>query len=80
MGAMQTKEKNMTKKSETKAPALVAWHVREGKAGGKAYWTRIGAAWPHQNGDGFTVQIDLTPLDGKIILLPPKAGDDEAGA
>ncbi|WP_089852126.1 hypothetical protein [Salipiger marinus] len=70
----------MTKKSETKAPALVAWHVREGKAGGKAYWTRIGAAWPHQNGDGFTVQIDLTPLDGKIILLPPKAGDDEAGA
>lgn len=69
----------MTKKSETKAPALVAWHVRETKNGSKAYWTRIGAAWPHQNGDGFTVQLDLTPLDGKIVLLPPKADDTAEG-
>lgn len=69
----------MTKKSEPKTPAMIAWHVREGKAGGKAYWTRIGAAWPHQNGDGFTVQLDLAPLDGKIVLLPPKADDTAEG-
>jgi len=58
---------------------MIAWHVREGKAGGKAYWTRIGAAWPHQNGDGLTVQLDLAPLDGKIVLLPPKADDTAEG-
>ncbi len=69
----------MTKKTDSKAPALIAWHVREAKAGGKAYWTRIGAAWPHKGGDGFTVQLDLTPFDGKIVLLPPKAEDAPAG-
>lgn len=69
----------MTKKSETRTPALVAWHVKEAKGGGKGYWTRIGAAWPHQNGDGLTVQIDLMPRDGKIVLLPPKADDMAEG-
>jgi len=68
----------MTKKSETKAPALIAWHVREGK-GGKAYWTRIGAAWPHQNRDGHTLQLDLHPLDGRIVLLSPKADESAEG-
>lgn len=68
----------MTKKSETKAPALIAWYVREAK-GGKAYWTRIGAAWPHQNGDGYTLQLDLYPLDGRIVLLSPKADDMAEG-
>lgn len=68
----------MTKKSETNAPALIAWHVREAK-GGKAYWTRIGAAWPHQNGDGHTLQLDLYPLDGRIVLLSPKADDAAEG-
>ncbi|PKP85770.1 MAG: hypothetical protein CVT80_00665 [Alphaproteobacteria bacterium HGW-Alphaproteobacteria-2] len=69
----------MTKKSETRTPALVAWHVKETKGGGKGYWTRIGAAWPHQNGDGFTVQIDLMPRDGKIVLLPLKVDDMAEG-
>lgn len=68
----------MTKKSETKAPALIAWHVREAK-GGKAYWTRIGAAWPHQNGDGHSLQLDLYPPDGRIVLLPPKADEAAEG-
>ncbi len=67
----------MTKKSEPKAPALIAWHVREAK--GKSYWTRIGAAWPHQNGEGHTLQIDLFPLDGRIVLLPPKADEAAEG-
>ena len=68
----------MTKKSETKAPTLIAWHVREAK-GGKAYWMRIGAAWPHHNGDGHTLQLDLSPLDGRVVLLPPKADEAAEG-
>ncbi|WP_066516956.1 hypothetical protein [Sphingobium cloacae] len=68
----------MTKKSETKAPTLIAWHVREAK-GGKAFWTRVGAAWQHQNSDGHTLQLDLYPLDGRIVLLPPKAGEVAEG-
>jgi hypothetical protein len=68
----------MTKKFETKAPALIAWHVREAK-GGKAFWTRIGAAWQHQNGDGHTLPLGLYPLDGRIVLLPPKADEASEG-
>lgn len=68
----------MTKKTKPQAPALIAWHVREGKDG-KAFWTRIGAAWTHQNGDGHTLQLDLYPLNGRIVLLPPKADETAEG-
>lgn len=70
----------MTTKTEPKAPALIAFHVREGKKGSKGFWTRIGAAWPHQNGDGFNIQLDCVPVDGRIVLRPAKAEDEEAGA
>jgi hypothetical protein len=32
---------------------------------------RIGAAWPHEKGNGFTIQLDATPLhfDGRIVVL-----------
>ena len=52
----------------------------EGKKGSKGFWTRIGAAWPHQNGDGFNIQLDCVPVDGRIVLRPAKAEDEEAGA
>jgi hypothetical protein len=44
---------------------------------GKGFWTRIGAAWEHEDGEGLNLQIDMVPLDGKIVLRTPKA-DDEA--
>jgi hypothetical protein len=56
---------NQTTKA-AKSPTHCAYQVREGK--GKSYWTRIGAAWAHQDGKGFSLQIDSVPLDGKITL------------
>lgn len=50
-----------------KTPSHAAYHVRD-REGGKAFWTRIGAAWPHADGNGFNVQIDVVPLDGRITL------------
>ncbi len=60
----------MTTKFQTskgKSPSHLAYHVfeREGKAG---IFTRIGAAWPHKDGQGFNIQIDMVPLDGRITL------------
>ena len=52
--------------AESKSPTHVAYHVREGKD--KGFWTRIGAAWQHKDGKGFSVQIDTVPLDGRITL------------
>lgn len=51
-----------------KAPTHIAYHVRDGQ-GDKSFWTRIGAAWAHSDGNGFNVQLDgLVPLDGRITL------------
>ena len=65
---------------------LFAYTVEEYDAGnGKKAktWTRIGVAFPHQNGPGFSVQLRALPLDGRIVLLPPASvtgsgSDDEA--
>lgn len=57
-----------TKKSSEKsnAPALIAYHVPDRE---NASWTRIGAAWRHEDGKGFTLQLDLLPAaSGKVIL------------
>jgi hypothetical protein len=70
---------NKNKKTEKQGPALVAYHVREAKDGkGKGFWTRIGAAWSHEDGEGFNVQIDVMPIDGRIVLRTPKADDEKS--
>ncbi len=58
-----------TKQTTTasKAPSHVAYQVRD-REGQKGYWTRIGAAWAHQDGNGFNIQLEVVPLDGRITL------------
>ena len=51
----------------SKAPSHVAYHVRN-REGGEGFWTRIGSAWPHADGNGFNLQIETVPLDGRITL------------
>jgi hypothetical protein len=51
----------------SKAPSHVAYHVRN-REGGEGFWTRIGGAWPHVDGNGFNIQIETVPLDGRITL------------
>ncbi len=51
----------------SKAPSHIAYHVRE-NAGTKSFWTRIGSAWAHADGQGFNIQIEMVPLDGRISL------------
>jgi hypothetical protein len=48
-------------------PGHIAYHVRNGNSE-KGYWTRIGAAWAHADGNGFNIQIETLPLDGRITL------------
>jgi len=64
--------------STTKSPSHFAYTVKEFGEGKnkKSKWTRIGAAWSHASGDGFNIQLDALPIDGKIVLRVPKA--DEA--
>jgi hypothetical protein len=71
--------RNENKSSEEKkAPALIAYHVPERD---KAPWTRIGAAWDHKDGEGFTLQLDLVPVtSGRIVLRAFDPKEDGKGA
>lgn len=58
----------MTTSAKTKnQPTHALFHVTGGKDD-KAHWTRIGAAWPHKDGKGFSLSLDLLPRDGRITL------------
>ena len=59
-----------TEQTASKAPSHFAYHVREGQDG-KGFWTQIGNAWAHADGNGFNLRIDCLPLDGQITLRLP---------
>lgn len=78
----QNSTKTVSKKNrEPNPPALVAWHVSERGNRGRKFWTRLGAAWGHKEGEGLTLFLDAIPVgfDGRIVLLPPKADEDGQG-
>ncbi len=60
-------DRNTTSTPAPKAPTHAAYHVRDGN-GGKAFWTRIGSAWAHGDSQGFNLQVEVVPLDGRITL------------
>ena len=80
MGRYNTKDRNNKETRQPKAPQLIAYHVAE-RGEDKSFWTRIGAAWDHDDGKGFTLQLDLVPVDGGRIVLrvPSEAAEQDAG-
>jgi hypothetical protein len=56
-----------TSTSKGRKPTHTVYHVREGQ-GDKTYWTRIGGAWAHNDGQGFNCQLEVVPLDGRVTL------------
>jgi hypothetical protein len=56
-----------TNQPATKTPSHIAYHVRNGKAE-ESFWTRIGSAWAHKDGNGFNIQLETFPVDGRITL------------
>ena len=63
----------------SKKPTHVAYHVREGQ-GDKSYWTRIGAAWPHKDGDGYNIRFDITIRPDTRLVLRKADARPDAGA
>ncbi len=61
-------------------PTHYVYAVRKG-SGDKAFWTRIGAAWANKDGEGFSVKLDLLPLNGAdIVIRTPREDREEGGA
>jgi hypothetical protein len=47
--------------------------------GRRATWTRIGAAWPNDDGKGYNIVIAPgLAVSGKIVLREPKPQGEEA--
>lgn len=40
----------------------------------KGHWTEIGAAWPHNDGKGFNVKLDLVPIADAEIVIREQGG------
>ena len=57
---------------------LNVFTVEEYEANGKTNkrWTRIGAAFPHKEGIGFSIELHAFPIDGRLVVLPPDPSDD----
>jgi hypothetical protein len=39
-------------------------------------WTKIGAAFPHKEGIGFSIELKAFPIDGRLVVLPPDNNDE----
>lgn len=52
---------------QSRSPSHIAYHVREGEDQ-KSYFNRIGSVWPHKDGEGFNIQLDSVPVDGRITI------------
>jgi hypothetical protein len=66
---------------ERRKPTLIAYSVKLSHDE-QPIWTRIGAAWAHKKGPGFSIELDALPLEGRIVLVAPttepKAAANEA--
>lgn len=62
----------------TTKPTYIAYTVKERRKGQKPIWTRVGAAWPHKSGTGYSIELEALPVDGRLVLIEPKAETAEA--
>ncbi|MFK4411060.1 hypothetical protein ABH991_008152 [Bradyrhizobium ottawaense] len=44
--------------------------------GESAFWTKLGAAWPHDDGKGFNVELIALPVSGRIVIRERKDAKD----
>ncbi len=70
----------MTTETTNDQPSHYVYAVRKGN-GRKSYWTRIGAAWPNRDGQGFSLKLDLILVNGADIMIrTPREEHEEGGA
>jgi hypothetical protein len=61
--------------ANSQQPAYRAFTVVK-REGADDFWLPIGAAFPHQDGEGFNLVLQALPIDGRVVLRTPK--DDSA--
>jgi hypothetical protein len=82
---MNNRNQNQARLPVEPAPAatptyLNVFTVEEYESNGKTAkkWTKIGAAFPHKEGLGFSIELRAFPIDGRLVVLPPDTDDNNA--
>ena len=55
-------------------PTFIAYQVEDGGQSedtSKGHWTEVGAAWPHKDGKGYSINLRAHPVDGRLVLREP---------
>jgi hypothetical protein len=76
--ASQTKKGNNMSNDNTKARPTHRIYGVTKTGDSKANWQEIGAAWPHKDGNGFSLKFTARPLDGAEIVLRVVTAKKEA--
>ena len=50
-------------------PTHYAYHVKDFDDKEKSHWMKIGAVWPHKDGKGFNLELELIPVNGGKITV-----------
>jgi hypothetical protein len=45
--------------------------------GESSYWTKIGSAWPHDDGDGFNLTLSAIPVAGRLVIRKRQPKEQE---
>ncbi|MBA0282753.1 hypothetical protein D7Y44_16710 [Stenotrophomonas maltophilia] len=65
------------KNSQPATDRLDAFLVEEYEVQGEKHsnWSKIGAAWPHQDGKGYRLVLNALPFSGVVVLRLPEPKD-----
>lgn len=59
----------------TRLDAIAITEKQDKNGNSKTHFTRIGAAFPTKDGQGWMVYLDALPTSGKLMLKPAKERD-----
>ena len=57
--------------TNSKKPTHEVFQVRE-TSKDKNYWSRVGAGWLHEDGEGLSISLNTLPLDGRLVIRKVK--------
>lgn len=46
----------------------------------KTRWVRVGVGFPLRNGNGFSILLDALPVNGKLVMMPPREREESGGS
>ena len=64
-------------KPTAKGPVFIAYTVIDRGEDQDGIWRAVGPAWVHRNGEGLNVQLEAFPVNGRLVLLPPREQEKE---